>query len=145
MILPGATDTGFTTQEVFARAFHEVFHLKIYQKEEEDISVLVLKTPGGRVPSAIAPSDPDEDEFRGTNYSGVTFRGFTIDKFANWIEVQWEGKPVFNETNLPGKYNFVLKGDVITEPESIPTFVRDLGFEEVTETRRMSVVVVEKE
>ena len=144
MVLPGAEDTRYTTQEAFAQAFHTVFHLRIYQKDE-DRSVLVLKTPEGGVPSALAPADPGEDQFRGIKYSGATFKGYTMDEFADWMEAQWEGKPVFNETNLPGKYNFVLKGNVILQPESIPAFVRDLGFEQVTETRRMSVVVVENE
>ncbi len=144
MILPGPEDTRYTTLEAFAQAFHEAFHLKIYAKEEDRL-VLVLKAPGGRAPSALTPSDPGEDQYRATNSVGFIFKGYTTGKFTDWVEAQWEGKPVINETNLTGKYNFVLKGNFILESGSMPDYLHDLGFEEVTETRRIPVVVVEKE
>ncbi len=144
MALPGTDNTRYATQTAFAQAFHEAFHLKIYAREE-DRSVLLLKAPGGRVPSGLTPSGPGEDQFKGVNYSGAEFKGYTMDKFADWIEAQWEGKPVINETNLSGTYNFTVKGNVILDSDSVPKFVSDLGFEEVTETRRMHVIIVEKE
>ena len=144
MTLPGTNDPTYNTEAAFAKGFQEAFHLKFHW-EQKDIQVLVVGVSPGKPPSAIKRSSPDESQSSLTDGGEQKFSAYSMDDLCEWMEREMQKTPVINESGLAGNYDFALDGEVLFDDTAIPKCVRALGLDVRNDTRRLRVLVVERE
>jgi uncharacterized protein (TIGR03435 family) len=134
-----------TAQTAFSKALAEAFHIKIHW-EDESKPAWIVTAPGGRVPSGMKISAPEQEWSYGTSTTGLHFSAFTVNGLVSWMEASMSPNDlVVNETNLPDRYDFIVNDDALIYSDRIPEYVRALGFEVQKEQRMVRMLVVEKD
>jgi len=141
MMIP-AGDTPDKSRAAFAQAFGEAFHLKVRMVEKEK-PVLVVSLPGSNPPAALTASPKGTYPERVRTPTTLEFHANNMDQLCQWMEANVTDTPVFNETGLSGRFNFMLNSEVRTNPNSIPQHVRELGLDVQPQTRRIPILVVD--
>jgi uncharacterized protein (TIGR03435 family) len=96
------------TQAMLQKLLADRFQLKFHHDKRE-LSVYVISAGSGSpkiTKSASAPNDPSAFFFRGLG--DLTVRNQSMTDFASWMQTVLD-KPVVDQTELPGKYDFQLK------------------------------------
>jgi uncharacterized protein (TIGR03435 family) len=102
---PNQKQMQIMVQKLLADRFQLKFH-----HDKRDLSVYVLTVASGgpkMTKSTAAPNDPSAFFFR--TLGDLTVRNQSMDDFATWMQSGVMDKPVVNETELSGKYDFQLK------------------------------------
>jgi uncharacterized protein (TIGR03435 family) len=105
--LPGRPNPG-QTEAMLQKLMADRFQLKFHH-EKRELSVYVIGVGSGSLKitkSASAPNDNSAFFFR--NLGDLTVRNQSMTDFASWMQTVLD-KPVVDETELPGKYDFQLK------------------------------------
>jgi uncharacterized protein (TIGR03435 family) len=85
------------------------FQLKFHHDKKE-LAVYVISVAGGGPKMAKSTSDPNAPAaFFFTALGNLTVRNQTMGEFATWMQSGVMDKPVVDQTELPGKYDFQLK------------------------------------
>jgi uncharacterized protein (TIGR03435 family) len=102
--IPNTKQTLMMVQKLLADRFQLKFH-----HEKRELSVYVISVGSGNLKmtkSSAAPNDSSAFHFR--DLGDLTVRNQSMTDFASWMQTVLD-KPVVNQTELPGKYDFQLK------------------------------------
>jgi uncharacterized protein (TIGR03435 family) len=92
-------------QKLLAERFKLTFH-----HDKKELSVYVISVAGGGPKMAKSTADANAPPaFFFTALGNLTVRNQTMDDFAAWMQSGVMDKPVVNQTELPGRYDFQLK------------------------------------
>jgi uncharacterized protein (TIGR03435 family) len=96
-------------QTMVKKLLTDRFQLK-FHPDKRDLSVYVLTVASGgpkMTKSTAAPNDPSAFFFRALG--DLTVRNQSMEDFATWMQSGVMDKPVVDQTELKGKYDFQLK------------------------------------
>jgi uncharacterized protein (TIGR03435 family) len=81
-----------------------------FHHDKKELAVYVISVAGGGPKMAKSTSDPNAPPaFFFTALGNLTVRNQTMGEFATWMQSGVMDKPVVDQTELPGKYDFQLK------------------------------------
>jgi len=110
-------------QRMVEKLLGDRFALQIHH-EKRELSVYVLTVAKGGPKLAVSKSDPDDSIDQTGNGKGMMkFTNNSMADFALGMQFM-VGKPVVNETNLPGRFDFTLRWSPdelrTSEPDAAP-------------------------
>jgi uncharacterized protein (TIGR03435 family) len=111
------------------------------RREPKEVAVFVLKVPAGAKPEALGPGGSAGIP-NGPHLGGSIKLHGTVTQFADSLG-DIEGRPVLDETNMEGTFDFHLKWNTGSDA-SLQKAVKDqLGLELTDERRVVDLVIVD--
>ncbi len=92
-------------QKLLTERFKLTFH---HDKKELSVYVISVASGGPKMTKSTADANAPPAFFF-TALGNLTVRNQTMDDFATWMQSGVMDKPVVNQTELPGRYDFQLK------------------------------------